>query len=301
MPTAACGINCDVCGLHVSGICSSCGSGISEEGRRKAAVQSRLFGQSCPILACARMNRTPHCMKDCSAFPCANFEAGPYPFSESFLHMQSRRRESPPVNREPALSSIEIPAEYWDQLEKRDFAEIRELALAMHHPRGLMIRFLNQDILIDVENRLVQRLSDDGAGISADSLTALLVLVYLLNVSPGLIKNRMISVEELRHAQFFKGPHEIRTGRLLAKYGDDPESFSRAAENLGGVRIDLADRAYRLNPLPKIPLYYLLWLSDAEFPPRLSILFDKSIDSHLPADAIWGLVNRVSELLLKGE
>ncbi|MBW1838075.1 MAG: DUF3786 domain-containing protein, partial [Deltaproteobacteria bacterium] len=58
--------------------------------------------------------------------------------------------------------------------------------------------------------------------------------------------------------------------------------------------------AYKLSPLPKIPLYYLLWEGDEEFQPHLSILFDRSIESHLSADAIWGLVNLVSIRLLMG-
>jgi hypothetical protein len=60
----------------------------------------------------------------------------------------------------------------------------------------------------------------------------------------------------------------------------------------------MADVAYRFAAFPKVPLYYLLWVGDAEFPPRLSILFDRSIDKHLAADAIWGLVNLMSEILL---
>ncbi len=62
--------------------------------------------------------------------------------------------------------------------------------------------------------------------------------------------------------------------------------------------MDLADAAYRLTPLPKIPLYYLLWEGDEEFKPNLSILFDRSIERHLSADAIWGLVILVSDALL---
>jgi len=45
-------------------------------------------------------------------------------------------------------------------------------------------------------------------------------------------------------------------------------------------------------------LYYLLWEGDEEFEPRISVLFDRSIESHLSADAIWGLVALVSEALL---
>jgi hypothetical protein len=51
---------------------------------------------------------------------------------------------------------------------------------------------------------------------------------------------------------------------------------------------------------PKIPLYYLLWQGDEEFEPRLSILFDRSIEEHLPADAVWGLVKLFTDILVRG-
>jgi hypothetical protein len=51
-------------------------------------------------------------------------------------------------------------------------------------------------------------------------------------------------------------------------------------------------------PFPKIPLYYVLWAGDEEFEASLSILFDKSIERHLSADAIWGVVAWVSDALV---
>ena len=63
----------------------------------------------------------------------------------------------------------------------------------------------------------------------------------------------------------------------------------------------MADTAFKFLPFPKAPLYYLLWEGDEEFRPNMNILFDKSIERHLPADAIWGVVRLVSdELLLQG-
>ena len=35
--------------------------------------------------------------------------------------------------------------------------------------------------------------------------------------------------------------------------------FSQAAEYLEGEPRDMADRAYRMLPFPRVPLYYLLW------------------------------------------
>jgi len=74
MPTAACGINCDVCQLNVLEVCSSCGSGKSREGQAKAEAQKRLFGQSCAILTCAILNRIEYCLRDCQFFPCETSE-----------------------------------------------------------------------------------------------------------------------------------------------------------------------------------------------------------------------------------
>ena len=64
--------------------------------------------------------------------------------------------------------------------------------------------------------------------------------------------------------------------------------FKKAAERLDGELLDLADAAYKFSPLPKIPLYYLLWEGDDEFPPEGNILFDRSISGILSAeDVAW--------------
>ncbi|MBS3921090.1 MAG: DUF3786 domain-containing protein [Deltaproteobacteria bacterium] len=42
-----------------------------------------------------------------------------------------------------------------------------------------------------------------------------------------------------------------------------------------------------------------MWEGNDEFEPQISVLFDRSIESHLSADAMWGLVTLVSEALVK--
>jgi hypothetical protein len=86
---------------------------------------------------------------------------------------------------------------------------------------------------------------------------------------------------------------------VLERFGRDLKGFRKAAESLGGEAQNLADAAFRIPAFPKVPLYYLLWEGDDEFEPRISVLFDRSIESHLSADAIWGLVALTSESLFK--
>ncbi len=213
--------------------------------------------------------------------------------------MQERRRKQSAPGRSPGGDRINVPPEYWRNLKKMDPATLCDLSLATpQYPMGLRIRCLNDDVLVDIENRCLWRLINGRQKKLDHPLLELVILVYLLNVTSELLSREMISVRDLKDAHFFQGPHALKVSPLLERYGKDLSGFKRAAETLGGEPMNMADAAYRLSPLPKIPLYYLLWEGDEEFQPSLSILFDRSIEHHLSADAIWGLVNLVSKKLL---
>ena len=302
MPTGACGINCDVCRLNMLGICSTCGSGRSEDARKKLAAQKRILDAPCPILACAAKNRIEYCQRDCDQFPCHEFRIGPYPFSHGYLNMQERRRSETPQGKTPSGDLVKVPLEYWEELGRRDVKELCSASLAKDYsPMGLLLPFLKEYLLVDIHNRCLHCQRHGQWERIYNPLLELVCLVYLLNVDPGPLANKMVSVQELKGGHFFRGPHELKVRPLLVRYRNDLEGFKRAAEDIGGKALELADAAYELFAFPKVPLYYLFWKGDEEFEPRLSILFDRSIEQHLAPDAIWGLVNLVSDMLLFGE
>ncbi len=302
MPTSACGINCDVCKLKLMGICSSCGAGKSPEARKKLEAQNRIFGNTCAILSCACMNNLSYCLRDCLMFPCDNFRAGPYPFSPGFLAMQERRRRQTPPALTHNNTPVAIPPEYWEFLEKRDVHQLCNFTFAEPHPSGgLLFRFLQEDILIDTKERCLRRLKEGIWEKTEDPLLELITLLYFNNVKSLLpVGKDIVGVNDLKEAHFFRGPHTLKLSPLLERYGNDPNGFKDAAEYLGGKAVDMATSGYRLLPFPRVPLYYLLWKGDDEFKPKISVLFERSIEDCFEADAIWGLVTRVSFALLKG-
>jgi hypothetical protein len=302
MPTGACGINCDVCRLNMLGVCSSCGPGNTEDARKKLAAQKRILDAPCPILACAAKNRVDYCQRDCERFPCDEFRAGPYPFSYGYLNMQEGRRSQPLQTKTPSGDVVKVPVEYWEELKQRDVKELCEVALVKDYsPMGLLLPFLREYLLIDIQNRCLHWQRCGQWERIHNPFLELLCLVYLLNVRPGPLADNMVSAQELKGAHFFQGPHQLKVSPLLVRFRNDFDGFKKAAENLGGKALQLADAAYELFAFPKVPLYYLFWEGDEEFEPRLSILFDLSIERHLAPDAIWGLVNLVSDMLLFGE
>ncbi len=302
MPTGACGINCDTCKLCLLGSCSSCGPGTSREAERKLEVQQRLLGGTCPILNCARMNRVSYCLRDCNAFPCENFSRGPYPFSEGFLNMQARRRREIPPAFAPDRTQVQVPEEFWDAVQDRDAQHLCNLTLfSPVTDRQIMFEFLNDNIIVDLDQRCLKRVKAGTWEPTDDPLLELVTIVYLTNVRELVPVGRdIVGAQDLKEAHFFQGPHALPLGALLTRYGRDIQGFKAAAECLKGQPADMADVAYRLLPFPRIPLYYLLWEGDEEFEPRMSVLFDRSIETIFAADAIWGLVNRVTTALLTG-
>ena len=214
--------------------------------------------------------------------------------------MQQRRRASRAPVKAPYGDAVQVPPDYWKQLQTRDPVELAEMARGDYRAsEGLVLNVLAENILVDIAQRQLCAYENDRWAAVADPFLELLVLVYLLNVRHVTVSGELCSVKDLKDAQFFQGPHALDVRPLLQRYGEDPAGFCRAAETLGGEAVDLADVAYRLMPFPKIPLYYLLWEGDEEFGPTLTILFDKTIEDHLAADAIWGTVNMVTQALLR--
>jgi hypothetical protein len=100
-------------------------------------------------------------------------------------------------------------------------------------------------------------------------------------------------------ALFFRGPHALSKEPLEEKFARDPQGFLRAGLALGGTATQGGDAAFELRALPRIPLEYIFYAEDDEFPAQLIITFDRTIDRHLPLDVIWALVNLATRSILK--
>ena len=216
--------------------------------------------------------------------------------------MQQRRLEEKPPAYKPDESRVKVSADYWDQLQGKDMTALCNLTL--FDPKSssqALFRFLREDVIVDIENRCLKRQGETGWEISDDPLLELVTVMYLINVSDiHPIGRDIVGVKDLKEGHFFQGPHVLKTDSLLKRYGNDLSGFRQMAEYLEGEPQEMADAAYKLSPFPRIHLYYLLWQGDQEFEPRLTVLFDRSIEKVLAADAIWALVNRVTLELLEG-
>lgn len=197
-------------------------------------------------------------------------------------------------------SSLGVPPQFWNDLLLADHEQIAVNALAqIEDAGGLVFDFLNTSLWVNPNGQTILKKHGQEWKPVRTPLLQLLSVLYLLHAVDVPLRQEMIGVQELKDAHFFQGPHALNTAPLLNRFGNDLDGFESACRSLGGIGIDMADVAFRLRPFPRIPLYYLLWAGDDEFPPGLTLLFDRSIEAHFSADGIWGLVNLLTDILIQ--
>ncbi len=302
MPTGACGVDCEVCKLRLMEVCSTCGPGRSATAAGKLEAQKRILGSPCPILACASLKQIDFCLRDCAEFPCVNFSSGPYPFSQGFLAMQERRRKEPPPAMTHNRSKLHIPDEYWERVSARDVSVLRQAAKATAGPDGgVCLQSFNELLWVDtVGKRVCRRVGEQWIEIG-DALWGLVTLLYLVNVEPMQEGGRdLIGVADLKEAHYFRGPHAMDLHGLLERYGYDAGGFREAATFLGAEVLEMADAAASLRPCPQAPVYFLLHEGDEEFQPKITVMFERSIERIFSASGIWSLVKVAVSKLLRG-
>lgn len=196
-------------------------------------------------------------------------------------------------------SHLDVDRVYWDEVMARD--RISLCNWTFFEPVDddcLQFCFLNETVRIDLLRGCLLRPIEGAWTTSPDPLLTLATVMYLKNVQAVYpLGKDIVGIKELKEGHFFVGPHALRTGPLMKKFANDIESFIRAGEILNGQPMEMADAAFQLLPYPRVALYFLLWAGDAEFEPRIQVLFDRPIEKHLAADAIWALVNRVAEAI----
>ncbi len=197
----------------------------------------------------------------------------------------------------PDGSHLKTGRIYWQALGKRNPRELANLTLCTPGPgKSIQFPFLGSLLRVDLQaHKLLVQSGADWVE-QDDPLLELATLVYFGQVQQlHPLGREIVGLADLKEAHFFVGPHALRLEGIRERFGNDPDGFRQMAIRLGGQLENMADAAACLWPFPRIPLYFLLWQGDDEFPPRMRVLFDRSIDACLPADAIWALVNRVAQ------
>ncbi|MDY6911600.1 MAG: DUF3795 domain-containing protein [Chloroflexota bacterium] len=87
---AACGIDCQTCGLYDN--CGGCPSGTDPSAPQRSEHIKEIMGAYCPALKCAIEKKVEYCLS-CKEFPCEVHYKWEIPYSKKILDLHKKFKE----------------------------------------------------------------------------------------------------------------------------------------------------------------------------------------------------------------
>lgn len=192
---------------------------------------------------------------------------------------------------------------HWEDLRSRSREQIlgRDGVRVPIDGKGYEVEFLNSVCLVDpAAERIVELSPNPGRELPEEF--QILIIRYLVAENGGPLEGKDVSEKDFPGGvTFFQGPHTLNVAPIVQLYGRDPEAFEIRARELAAVPVRHGDKAMRFLPFPLMPVTYVLWKEDEEFPASVSVLFDKSITRWFELDMIFTLVLVLTERIVEGQ
>lgn len=192
------------------------------------------------------------------------------------------------------MTKISVHEEARQVFLSKDPAEMAENAGGRYDSSTgrIIIPFLNQICRVDREAAVTP--DDSSFRLSRNEATC--ILQYLTTAGGLPPRNTWISFLELPDGPHHFVPFQKEAMEPLAKaFGSALDSFERIALALGGKPLNMGDKGFSLQVLPKLSLAMAVWEGDEEFPAKANILFDAVAPQYLSTASLWVLGIEVAE------
>lgn len=163
--------------------------------------------------------------------------------------------------------------------------------------RVITTEYLNQSYLISLPDIDISLMDSEEAIPLRDKI---LILHYLSQAKGTPLTNEIVSYKELPEgSNYFPTFSKRAIKPILDHFAEEPERLVDVAAKLGGYKVDYGDVAVTINAFPRVPITFILWKGDEEFPPAGNILFDSTIPDYLSTEDINVLCEAIAWRLVK--
>ncbi|MEW6424770.1 MAG: DUF3786 domain-containing protein [Bacillota bacterium] len=195
------------------------------------------------------------------------------------------------MNLEPALVKAR------EDFGRRDPEAMALNARAVFSQGVFKLSFLGEQYMVHYPRGEIKSGEREG---DVGRATQVILLHYFAYSTPAVPEGGLISFKELPGGSIYVGPFTNRVIRPLLKYfGQQPEKLLAAGQKMGGEAGGIGDFSMTIPVLPKIPVTFVIWAGDEEFPPAGNVLFDSSAARHLPTEDYVVLCGLVLDRLRK--
>ncbi|MCX5799143.1 MAG: DUF3786 domain-containing protein [Proteobacteria bacterium] len=137
-------------------------------------------------------------------------------------------------------------------------------------------------------------------GVNITLVTKIILLHYIYTASGTSLGVDKIPYEDIPGCRQYQPVFEKRvTKPLQSAFGYNKYAFLEASIGLKGKEEEFGDASFTLYALPRVPITFILWEGDEEFPPSVRTLFDPSIQKYLPLEDIVVISKLASTRIIK--
>jgi len=163
--------------------------------------------------------------------------------------------------------------------------------------RVITTKYLNQSYLISLPDIKMSLMDSEEVIPLRDKI---LILHYLSQAKGTPLTNKIISYKELPEgSNYFPTFSKRAIKPILDQFGEEPERLVDVATKFDGYKVDYGDVAVTINAFPQVPITFVLWKGDEDFPPEGNILFDSTIPDYLSTEDINVLCETIAWRLVK--
>ena len=163
--------------------------------------------------------------------------------------------------------------------------------------RVITTEYLNQSYLISLPDMDISLMNSTEELQLRDKI---LIVHYLSQAKGTPLTNKIISYKELPEgSNYFPTFSKRALKPILDHFGKEPERLVDVATKLGGYQADYGDAAVTINAFPRVPITFVLWKGDKEFPPGGNILFNSTIPDYLSTEDINVLCEAIAWRLVR--
>jgi hypothetical protein len=152
-------------------------------------------------------------------------------------------------------------------------------------PGSVSLKYMECDYIIDLGSGNVRLVNSEK---QVTTTVKVLLLHYLLNARICPLTGKLISFKEIPGGGsiYYQTFHKRAITPLVKTFATNPEKLYKAAEQFNGIKENYGDASVTIRVFPLIPVTYVIWQGDEEFPASGTILFDETVTNFLPGEDI---------------
>ncbi|MGI6010784.1 MAG: DUF3786 domain-containing protein [Ruminococcus sp.] len=171
-----------------------------------------------------------------------------------------------------------VKEEWKERARTWDFKErYQALGLEGYDEKKMTLRYYGQEFQIDAETGAISRKEDPEGVIDFNTAMNIYHLFYYSKEKPKL-SGEWVPFRDVPRAGIFTKAFFDQTVDPFARTFDGhlPELL-KAGEKLGFQRISYSDAGFEAQVFDCLPIRFLFWDGDEEFPAKANVLFDRNI------------------------